>query len=404
MKSNLIKFIDTIDNFVSSRIMSFCEKLMNGGYEKQFRLLFNVLVLFFFVMWLVLLFSSDVFAAEKAKETKQSLDIVSKMLTEFQTKTKAWTPILTQYAALIFTTLCAVDIAFLGIKNSLKQAELGELFAEFTMLIIFATIMWGVLNNHNYIGNLLITHFDKLAIKASGIKNMKMNPTDILAIGGAILGKILDEMTLYDPTASLLSGLCGIAIMVTFTFIAALVVIVKCESYILLNAGIVLLGFGGMKYTRDYAITFIKYTVGIALKLFVMQLLIGLSMSFMDGFVKMEAARMQDVIVVLAASMIILLLVKTIPDTLAQFVTGPLGTSAASALGGTVGMVAGGTVLTLKAMKMSATGAVDAAKGAGQVASGIQAAVRYGANMMNGGSGGSLPSAKNSVPSSWKPK
>ena len=72
--------------------------------------------------------------------------------------------------------------------------------------------------------------------------------------------------------------------MACFALMTAQIVLIKCEAYIAMNAAVLLLGFGGSSLLKEYAINTMRYALSVAFKLFVMQLVLGIGMSFISDF------------------------------------------------------------------------------------------------------------------------
>lgn len=150
--------------------------------------------------------------------------------------------------------------------------------------------------------------------------------------------------------------------------ITARIIIIKCEAYIAMTASIILLGFGGSSFFKEYAINTMRYAFSVAFKLFVMQILMGVGMGFIDQLMIPAAAEYQDLFVVIACVVILLVLVNTIPEVAAGIINGShIGagvgmraavTGAMAAVGGAVGAAAG----TVAAPTRLAGSVSDAAK------------------------------------------
>ena len=65
----------------------------------------------------------------------------------------------------------------------------------------------------------------------------------------------------------------------SFAFIAGQLLITLIESYIAVYGGIILLGFGGSRWTSDMASSYMKYAVAVGMKLMLCYLVIGLGFS-----------------------------------------------------------------------------------------------------------------------------
>jgi hypothetical protein len=61
---------------------------------------------------------------------------------------------------------------------------------------------------------------------------------------------------------------------------------VNCQTYVLLSAGVIFLGFGATEWSRDLAISYFKHLLGIGIKQFVLLLLASIALDIlktMDG-------------------------------------------------------------------------------------------------------------------------
>jgi type IV secretion system protein TrbL len=107
---------------------------------------------------------------------------------------------------------------------------------------------------------------------------------------------------------------------------------------------------------KEYAINTMRYALSVAFKLFVLQLVLGIGLSFITEFETTDA-QLYDLLILIGASVVLLALVKTIPDVCAGIINGT-HTGNGGALHSTGAMVAG------------ASAAVGAAVGSSLVASG----------------------------------
>ncbi|MCV5735485.1 type IV secretion system protein, partial [Escherichia coli] len=117
-------------------------------------------------------------------------------------------------------------------------------------------------------------------------------------------------------------------------------------AWILIYAGVFVLGFGGSRWTSDIAINYFKSVLGVALKLMTMTLLIGIAMSIMDGFYAelSNDAPMRELLVIFVVSLVLVMLIHSVPNVVASLVPG--GGAAAGAGSISAGAMAGSAVAT----------------------------------------------------------
>ncbi|WP_169738213.1 P-type conjugative transfer protein TrbL [Maridesulfovibrio frigidus] len=297
--------------------------------------------------------------ADAAEKTTQSLDFPSKLLFEIEAAAKTWGPAIQGYSLSLFKKLLIIEMAWMGIQAILKGSDLQQLLAEFVLLIIYACFMLAILYHYEEWANALIKSFGSVAIKTGAPKT---SPKEIFVYGLIIIGNLLNNLSVLNVPLSIGIVLCCFIIAITFTLITAQVVMVKCEAFIVLNAGAILLGFGGSKFTKDYAINFLRYALSVAVKLFVLQLLLSMSMNFIEKFTTVNSQSFADIFLVICSSILILALVKSIPDIVSGIVNGS-HVSTGSALTSAFSAVGIGTMAAMQGIKTAGGGAIDAKRG-----------------------------------------
>ncbi|WP_031485857.1 P-type conjugative transfer protein TrbL [Maridesulfovibrio frigidus] len=300
-------------------------------------------------------------SAQEAQPNGPITGILSQIAVQFHAKASQWSERLTHYALSLFKLLLTLDVCFLGIKSALKRTQLQDVIAEFIMLFLYAGIMLLILTHYTEWTNMMIRGL-------SGVGEELGAPpatAGSVFIAGIQIFDILLNSINYNVAKAIGIILIAIAICITFSLIAAQVIVIKCEGYIILNAGIILLGFGGSKITKDYAVNFIKYACSVAMKLFSIQLLLSLSIEFIASFRNTEATFSQT-LVILGASIIILVLAMTIPDIISGLINGPLTTSG-GALTSAVTAVSTGTNTALQGVKGTLGSAASAKDGVAAV-------------------------------------
>lgn len=92
--------------------------------------------------------------------------------------------------------------------------------------------------------------------------------------------------------------LAALVVMVCFALISAQVVFIKCEAMIAMMAALILVSFGGSSFLKDYAVNALRYVLAVAFKLFVMQLVLGVGLAFIQDF-DTSTAELQDIFIVI---------------------------------------------------------------------------------------------------------
>ena len=298
-------------------------------------------------------------------------DFVSRLVHEFYSKTSTWEPILKRYALTVFRWLVILEVCFLGIKAALNRDQLGDILKQFVMLLLMAGFFMAVINYYQEWAWNLINGLGAIGRELTPGGYSSESP---FLTGMQLVKLVLDKLSIWSPGNSIALLIAALVIIVCFALISAQVVFIKCEAMIAMAAAIILVGFGGSSFLKDYAVNAIRYVLAVAFKLFVMQLVLGVGIAFIEGF-STSTAELQDIFVVIGASVVLLALVKSLPDVCAGIINGShvssgaaLTASAAAVGGAAIGAMVAGSNTIQNVKDASKLAGMDGASGLGKAA------------------------------------
>jgi type IV secretion system protein TrbL len=180
-------------------------------------------------------------------------------------------------------------------------------------------------------------------------------------------------------------------------------VVALVESYLVVGGGVILLGFGGSRWTAPYVERYIAYSVSVGLKILILYLLVGAGMTLSQGWAQValgignstEPARTGFD---LAAAAVMFLAVCWMSPKLASAILGGATTLTGgdlAAVGVGLGAGAAAVAMTGAAIAHSSTGALSKV----QSASGAASAPGSGRGPTGGAGFGGLPSSSSPRPS-----
>lgn len=225
-----------------------------------------------FLIFTCVLAPSLVFAGDTPQP-----DTLSRIVDYFYTQTKSWASVIEGKAISLFAILLLIDVAWLGIRLAIKRSSITETLTEFTQLILFAGFMYGLITHYT---DWTASFVEGLLGVAKDIGAPKAEPAAIFGTGISLISTAFSKISYTNLSVSVGLVISSIIICICFAMISAQLILVRCESYIVLNAGMILLGFGGSAFTKEFAFNFMKYALSVAVKLYVMQLLVALGLSF----------------------------------------------------------------------------------------------------------------------------
>lgn len=298
-------------------------------------------------------------------------DFVSRLVHEFYSKTSTWEPTLKRYALIVFRWLVILEVCFLGIKAALNRDQLGDILKQFVMLLLMAGFFMAVINYYQEWAWNLINGLGAIGKELTPGGYSSESP---FLTGMQLVKLVLDKLSIWSPGNSIALLIAALVIIVCFALISAQVVFIKCEAMIAMAAAIILVGFGGSSFLKDYAVNAIRYVLAVAFKLFVMQLVLGVGIAFIEGF-STSTAELQDIFVVIGASVVLLALVKSLPDVCAGIINGShvssgaaLTASAAAVGGAAIGAMVAGSNTIQNVKDASKLAGMDGASGLGKAA------------------------------------
>jgi type IV secretion system protein TrbL len=235
-----------------------------------------------------------------------------------------WEATLANYAQTLFWILVAIDLTLTGIRLAVKAAEFGEWASELVNQILFIGFFFALLKNAPVWASAIVNSFRTAAsqaVVASGGTSL-IAPSDVFSVGLALASKLYESASWYQPHQSFVMFLFGLVLIVCFAIIAALLIVALVESYIVISAGVLFMGFGGSKLTKDFAVKILVYAVSVGAKLFVMQLLIGLGQQVFNALAANFETNSVDVLVVIGSAIVMLALTWFLPQLIQGMING----------------------------------------------------------------------------------
>ncbi|WP_033480342.1 P-type conjugative transfer protein TrbL, partial [Xanthomonas phaseoli] len=297
------------------------------------------------------------------------------MMDLFRNQASALEPTLRGYALRLFWLLAFIQFAWAGIKLVLQGADFQQFTAEVVRQILFIGFFLTLLLLSTEWAGAIVRSFrtaaDQAVTSAGGTGGI--SPTDIFVAGYNVAKRILSETSWWTPVQNQAMFLAALAILACFAWIAALLAVALVESYIVISASVLFMGFGGSTWTKDYALKVLSYAIGVGAKLFVMQIIVGIAETSVRTWADAYQNDNDNLFTLLGISLLIAILTKMIPDKVQALIAG-VSPHSGNAIASTAGTVAGAGV----AAAAVATGGVAAVGAAGKLAATQMAAQAAG--------------------------
>jgi type IV secretion system protein TrbL len=239
----------------------------------------------FFSALTLMLLSSAAFAELAYIDPVTNQGVLDQVSQKFFNKAKSWHTALESAAIRLFWTLVLISMVWTFGMMALRKADIGDFFAEFTRFIIFTGFFFWLLTNavsgQNIAGS-IIESMQMLGNQASG--QTGTGHGNIIDVGFQIFRLGYNNLNILSPIDSTLAIILSLIILVLLAVVAVNMLLLLISSWVLLYAGIFLLGFGGARWTTDFAINYFKTVLGIGIQLLVMTLIVGIGSDFLTNY------------------------------------------------------------------------------------------------------------------------
>lgn len=328
-------------------------------------------------------------AAEAAAPTvEEQTEGVAVVLTDLEDSirvtTERWIAPLQDLARRLLFGLLGLALVWRYAESTLRNADFPDIVLELVRTIMYGGFFLAVIQYSPDWARAVVRSFAEAAALASGGASEWATPAGVFQQGLAFVGGMLKGASVVQWPAV---ALIGAVIVMLFAVMAAYMLLVIAEMYIVTSAGVLLLGFGGAPWTDDFAKRYLIYTVSVGGKLFALLLVVGFSQGIFETWAGASApGESVGIFPALGVVFMAVMLTTMLPNMVQGIINGSSigsgGPALTGMMAGVSSAVAGGV---MRAAKMG-VGVGAAAKGtaAAMGASSLAEAVQQG----GGGVGG----------------
>ena len=304
------------------------------------------------------------------------------MLQIFADASANWQNAIFPYALNLFRLLAVVDFAWTCITVALEKSDLQSLIATIIKKLMTIGMFYAMLVFAPTWFPKIIQSFVQIGGAASGTPT-PLDPSGVFRTGTTIAGTLLSAassttslLTSFSTSIALLFA--AVVILVAYSAITVHFMLAMIESYLVIGAGYIFLGFGGSRWTTPYAEKYVSQVVSVGARLMVFYLVIGLGQQFATQWIADSqvaatgASANLSLSWTLAAQVAMYAVICwTLPKLVSNVIGGTLSASGGDAIA--MGVAAGTAAFSGVAM-LSGVGAPAAAAGASSAVSSVASA------------------------------
>jgi P-type conjugative transfer protein TrbL len=198
-----------------------------------------------------------------------------------------------------------------------------EILAELTRYILFTGFFWWVLQNGAGFANAIINSLVQIGGNAAGNGGF-MVPGDVITLSLQVFNQTLQHVNFLQPESILIPVLIALIILILCALIAVNMILLLCAAWVVVYAGLIFLGFGGCRWTSDWAIGYWRTIVGIGVSLLTMELIIGIGIQFLKDLITQTAQTLSagPLAIIMVACIILVVIAHQLPRMVAGMVVG----------------------------------------------------------------------------------
>lgn len=215
----------------------------------------------------------------------------SSILDEYKSLQNGWITKLLGAAQRLFFLLAGIEVAWSFTLLAIEKADFQALTSTIVRKIMwigifYAILLYGVTPGGGGWIPAIIDSFHILGQNASSVG--PLGPDAIVGFGVNMSIDLLASLKAANFLTSFATSMalvfCAVVVFIAYLAIAIQFVVALVESYLVVGAGIIFLGFGGSRWTAAYVERYIAYAVSVGMKILVLYLLIGAGMTLSEGW------------------------------------------------------------------------------------------------------------------------
>lgn len=302
---------------------------------------------------LAMVFSSMAMAAEGPNI--QTAGMLDDILNSFKQLSAMWGGVMQKHASDLFWTLASISMVWNFGFSTLKRVDTQEIFAELIRFIVVLGFFWWLLENGIAIATAIMDSLRKIASEASGFQNA-MTPSGLVDVGFDIVERAMSSSSVWHPAQSTTGLAIACMILIILTLVATNMLLLLASAWLMIYAGVFVLGFGGGRWTQDIPIQYFRKILGLALHVFAMILVVGVGKSFIDRYYALmgQEILLKELILMLVMAIVLLAITSTLPPQISALVSGGGGGPGGGI--GLGGLMAGGVAAVSAASYLGEAG------------------------------------------------
>lgn len=276
----------------------------------------------------------------------QNSTLIQALLGDLSSASTAWYSAVLPYAQSLFFTLVGFQLLWTSITFAMGRRQGDEFISMLFIMVVDVGFFYALMLNPEWVLD-IINSFRAIGREAGRLE--RLSPDAVVDTGLRLASAIVKTVSLTGlldfAVAVVVSAIIAIAILASFAFIAARMVLILAEIFFAVNISPMLIAFSGLSATKYIATQYIGYVIGAGIQLLVMYLLIGagldIATEWADLIIRHGSSDVNAFMLVGLASALYAVLVWNLPKIIGglsagapQMSSGGIAAAAAGVAGG----------------------------------------------------------------------
>lgn len=275
-----------------------------------------------------------------AQSTTGGAGVLDGIADQYRDASRLWRPRLIPIAQRLFMLLAGIEFAISGAIWALRRDSLDDIAAKFLLKFTLVAFLLALITSFTYWIPPIVNGFAAAGEQAIG-SQATVSPSGVIDIGRETSLTILQTLDvgvmLKDPAMAVYGALAALFVGLCYTAIAAQLVLVLVESYVVLGGGVLFLGFSAFRGTAAFAENLVAYMFGVGIKIFLLYLIVGLGSQMARSWIPVIRSSeffgpASPLLQVVGGALIFAVLAIRVPNSVASRLSGSSSLGIATAL------------------------------------------------------------------------
>ncbi len=266
--------------------------------------------------------------------------VLDGIATQYRDAARLWRPRLLPIAQQLFMVLASLEFVVSGAIWALRRDSLDDIAAKFLLKFALVAFLLALITSFTYWIPPILNGFAAAGEAAIGT-SVTVSPSGIMDIGRQTSLTVLNALNvgvmLRNPAMAVFGALAAMIIALAYAVIAAQLVLVLIESYVVLGGGVLFLGFAAFRGAASFAENLIAYTFGVGIKVFLLYLIVGLGSQIAASWIPLIQSSTffgptSPLLDIVGGALIFAVLAVRIPNAVAHRLSGGASLGIANAL------------------------------------------------------------------------